>query len=185
MENRKIILLVISVSFLSCKNPQYIHVKSDLYIKNDTIFLLQKNTWKEIDNEKTIINYEYNVIYKNKVLALKDIIHIDSYTKEEKYYYDKHNIYYHNSTPGFFPALNAIPSESKKLIQFHGDYVSTDNKIFFQSNEIKHVDYNTFKVANKIKNGYYYAYDKNYFYYKDSIITDKKILENIKKEIYF
>ena len=65
----------------------------------------------------------------------------------------------------------------KKLTLFHGDYVSTDNKVYFKSKLVKNVDIKTFKVTNKSKNGFYFAYDKNKFYYKDLTITKKIFYE--------
>ena len=56
------------------------------------------------------------------------------------------------------------------VIYFHGDYVSTDNKIFFQSNEVKNAHYITFKVTNKTKEGYYYSYDN---------VSPKRIKSNL------
>lgn len=178
MENSKIVLYVIlGIIILSCNNKdkqEYISLKGDLYKRNDSLFI--RNIVPNINNEKDSLKYfSIHIIYNNEETYLSNIINLKTFQKKEKYYVDKNNIYFYNESPLYFPTLNGIPSKSKKLIRFHGDYVSTDNKIFFQSNEIKNVDYKTFKVTNKTKDGYYYAYDKSNFYYKNSAITDKKI----------
>ncbi|WP_338359902.1 DKNYY domain-containing protein [Yeosuana marina] len=182
MENRKIIILLILFAFLSCKNPQYNHIKSDLYSKQDTLFLLQQNNWDEKGFEKNITLYDSHVVFKSKDCELGKVVDVESFKKNDWYYYDKNNVYFHNSFPGFFPSLNAVPSKSKKLIRLGYDYVSTDDKVYYQSTEIINADYSTFKVSNLHKQGVNYGFDKDNFYYKDSIVVDENMLDYLKNK---
>jgi len=185
MENSKITLYIISIIIiLSCNSKdkqEYIFLKGDLYKRNDTLFV--RNIVPNINNEEDSLKYFSPYVMNNdKVTYLSKIINLKTFQKKGQYYIDKNSIYFYNESPLYFPTLNRVPSESKKLIQFHGDYVSTDNKIFFQSKEIKNVDYKTFKVTDKTKDGYYYAYDRDNFYYKDTIIIDNEVLERLNNE---
>ncbi len=183
MENSKIILILVmlfSVTF-SCKKNDYKYIKNDLYSKNDSLLLLQKNEWHE-DKEYVLERFDSEVIYLNKIYQLKQIVDTKTFEKNNRYYYDKNNIYFYNSSPAFFPTLNAIPSKSKELIRYGYDYVSTDNKVFYQSKEIKNADCETFKVSALHKLGVNYAFDKNNFFLKDSIVIEDKILDSLKND---
>ena len=177
MENKKIILLIFIFLFFNCvKKNEYKKIKCDLFTKESVIYLRQKAENYELKGN-FIYNYDSLCVLNNKTILLSKIIDIKTFNRIKFYYYDKNYIYFHNWAPIYFPDLNAIPSTSKKLTLFHGDYVSTDNKVYFKSKLVKNVDIKTFKVTNKSKNGFYFAYDKNKFYYKDLTITKKIFYE--------
>ena len=107
MENTKIILVcTIFIAFISCNNKcdeEYKYLKNDLYIKNDTIFLLQKGEWVESNNEIiTLKHYDPFVVYANETKILNNVIDYQSFEKHEDYYTDSFNIYFHNSFPAFY-----------------------------------------------------------------------------------
>lgn len=173
MENKKIILLIFIFLFYSCmKKKEYGKIKFDLFTKDSILFLRQKVENYEFKG-KFVIYYDSLCVLNSKAIFLNKIIDIKTFQRKKNYYIDKSHIYFHNCTPLYFPDLNAIPSKSKILILYHGDYVNTDNKVYFKSKQIKNVDIKTFKVTNKTKDGFYFAFDKNSFYYKELAITKK------------
>jgi len=173
MENSKIIFVLLVLLF-SCdkREKEYLLIKSDLFKKSDTLFI--KNTVPNMNNIRdSLTHFAFDGGFNGKVIFLKDFVDVKTFKKNNGYYSDKNYIYFYNQGPVYFPDLNIIPSQSKKLINYRGDYVSTDNKVFFQSKEIKNADYKTFKVSIEGYRGYYFANDKNNYYYKDSIISKK------------
>jgi DKNYY family len=178
MENKKIILLIFIFLFYSCiKKNEYKKIKFDLFTKDSILYLEQKAENFEFKG-KFVYNYDSLCVLNSKIIVLNKIIDIKTFQRKKNYYIDKNHIYFHNWAPLYFPDLNAIPSRSKILILYHGDYVSTDNKVYFKSKQIKNVDIKTFKVTNKTKDGFYFAFDKNKFYYKNITITEDQYMTN-------
>jgi hypothetical protein len=188
MENRKIIRIIFFVilfgllfyifknfNFDYCVNyfKGYRKIKNELYKKGDSLYILKKHVWYEDNDEIEFLKLENKVALNNKLICLNEILDIETFCSVNNYYYDKKYIYFFNSKPFLSPTLNAISSKSKKLKSFCCDYVSTDNKIFFQSTEIINVDINTFKVTDETRDGCYFAKDKNHYYYKDSIVSEE------------
>jgi len=181
MENSKIIVFIVSLIVISCtQNEKHNSLGNNLYIKNDTLYL--KNSEIDFENKKdSIFHYDFDGLYENQNLLLSKIIDTVSFKRAKGYYYDKSNIYYYNEKPLYFPTLNIIPSYSKVLKMYYGDYVATDNKIFFRSIEIKDCDINSFGVSCISKDGYYIAFDKKNFFYKDSIVSNEEFIRIIRK----
>ncbi|WP_343665373.1 hypothetical protein [Chryseobacterium mucoviscidosis] len=162
----KLAFFLLAFFLISCKN-EYQNLGNDLYEKKGNLFIYQKAKWSEKKGDSNVLEYYDSLcVFNNKQVYLNKIVDIPSFKKGDKYYFDKNYIYVHNSTPAFFPALNAIKSDSK-FIQFLGyDYYKVDNKIYFQSLEVKNANPKTFIVTDSASDGYYYGKDDSNFFYK-------------------
>lgn len=169
----KKLLIIVVLLLISCKE-NYNSLGNDLYEKNGQFFICQRNVWYENDeNGQTVRYYDSLCTLEKKTIALNEIIDVSSFRKKSKYYFDKNNVYVHNSFPGFFPELNAIKSRSKSIQFLGSDYYKIDNKIYFQSLEVKNANPKTFIVTDSTSNGYYYAKDDKNVFYKEKQIPKR------------
>ena len=169
---KKIVIVLTSMFLLSCKNDNFKLVKDDLFEKDKTYFIQQKAV--DFENKKdTIVNYCDTIIYNGKDKKLTDIIDINSFKKEKKYYSDKNNVYISSSTPLYFPTINGIKCINKSVHFLGADYYNIDNKIYFQSLEVKNANPKSFIVTDSTSNGYYYAKDDKNLFYKEKQIQKK------------
>jgi len=166
---KKVAVLIITLFLISCKNNEYKHIRNDLFEKNKIYFIQQKAV--DFENQKdTIVNYCDTIMYNGNIKRLTEVISVDSFRKNKKYYSDKNNVYISNSTPLYFPTINVIKCNNKHVDFLGADYYKIDGKIYFQSFEIKDADSKSFSVSDSTKDGSYYASDNHSIFLKNEIV---------------
>jgi len=179
MENSKIILQIfLVVTIFSCTNKKstYIKAENDIYQRNDSLFI--KKSVPNMNQEgDSLHHFAYSVMLEGKERNLKNLVDLKTFTKLHMnhallgaYYKDKNYLYIYNESPVYFPELNAIRYHESEVQFLGSDYYAIDNKIYFQSLEIKSANPKTFIVTDSISNGYYYAKDDRNFFYKEKQI---------------
>ncbi|NJM78670.1 MAG: hypothetical protein HC854_01820 [Flavobacterium sp.] len=175
MENSKIILVIILIATIfSCRNKKssYIEMENDIYKRNDTLFI--KKTVPNMNKEgNSLYHFSHSIILDGEERNLKNFIDLNTFsmkrinnTKFGTYYKDKNYLYIYNESPLYFPDLNAIKYNNDNIKFLGYDYFIIDNKIYFQSLEVKNANPKTFTITDSTNNGYYYARDDSFFYYK-------------------